>query len=671
MMLVQSPMVPWLVLVCIAAVSTLPESHADQTTVQTSFCAGYNITVHTTPVTFAAATADCRREKLFILRLKDYNRRRNVACFKNITDGFMDNGTSDIWLRNYNRLNATINLETELVRNLTELASTAMQPFICAKDWNECEDPATKCPAGTFCENVKGGYVCEACGQGNALGRSTVDGRTGLVTCEIGYHWTCSSGNCPRDSETPAKLVCENQVLTNLPECAVGTPSFPGGYDASNVIIDPNTSTFACAAGYYAQCTANTTCAGGLNNLPAIASQQAVRLVWTNLPTCHQLGQITCSGTRHWTGITSDVAIAKQACQEANTTLMNDLYLTTLSPFNRSCLLAANRPVWLFDSTGNGEVFKSSLEAAAFIPAAANAGYLFICLPIDYRQQLAASAPDVDTSLENPTCLSGSEEYTCNASLNHGPSDFTLCLPYCVQRPAALELKSTAFCHGFNLTISLESVPYSVGSKFCREQNSNLVRKTFHERLMTTKCYIDVLAKLNASGVNTVWTKSPGRVAGRYNLATDVSEHIYSKTKSAADAIICASDWDECTHGTPCPAGFACTNLKGSYRCDRVLCPATSISNGAIGEANLKVKVRPTCDTGYTAVAKATCKDEGWSWRKEPCQSVDSLLHSTTDEMDTTGAQHQLARQSSAESLLVTLGLGHLLILTTIQLFLV
>ncbi|XP_065194961.1 uncharacterized protein LOC135826258 [Sycon ciliatum] len=295
MMLVQSPMVPWLVLVFTAAVSTLPESHADQTTVQTLFCAGYDITVHTTPVTFAAATADCRREKLFILRLKDYNRRRNVECFTNITDGFMDNGTSDIWLRNYNRLNATINLETELVRNLTELASTAMQPFICAKDWNECEDPATKCPAGTFCENLKGGYVCEACGQGNASGRSTVDGRTGLITCEKGYYWTCSAGNCPRDSETPAKLVCKNQVLTNLPECAVGTPSFPSGYDASNVIIDPNTSTFACAAGYYAQCTVNFKCAGGLNNLPAIASQQAGRLVWTNLPTCHQL-VVTGSG---------------------------------------------------------------------------------------------------------------------------------------------------------------------------------------------------------------------------------------------------------------------------------------------------------------------------------------------------------------------------------------
>ncbi|XP_065194487.1 uncharacterized protein LOC135825792 [Sycon ciliatum] len=226
---------------------------------------------------------------------------------------------------------------------------------------------------------------------------------------------------------------------------------------------------------------------------------------------------------------------------------------------------------------------------------------------------------------------------------------------------------STAFCHGFNLTISLDSVRYSAGNKFCREQNSNLLRKTFHDLLITTQCYIDVLAKLKASGLNTVLMRSTGKVAGHYNLVTG----IISPTKSAANAVICASDWDECQHGTPCTADFTCKNLKGSHKCDRVLCPATSISNGTIGEANLKVKVRPTCDAGYTAVANATCKNEGWSWKKEPCQSVASLLNGTTDETVTTGAQHHVGGQSSAESLLVTLGLGHLLILTAIQLFLV
>ncbi|XP_065195383.1 uncharacterized protein LOC135826709 [Sycon ciliatum] len=73
-----------------------------------------------------------------------------------------------------------------------------------------------------------------------------------------------------------------------------GTPTLPSGYNSSTAVIDPTTSTFRCAEGYYEQCTGNTICAGGPLNHTAVARQQDGELVWANLPTCHPIYRNDC-----------------------------------------------------------------------------------------------------------------------------------------------------------------------------------------------------------------------------------------------------------------------------------------------------------------------------------------------------------------------------------------
>eukprot|EP00117_Sycon_ciliatum_P047596 scpid101017/ scgid33988/ len=213
MMLAQSPMASWLVLVvCIATLSALPKSHGKKQAALAPtgniLCGGYNMRIFTQPATFSDSVSQCKSIGMKILRHKAHKLRKRYPCFINIAKFLLDRNISDIWLLNPYRLNnsdGTLHLDTGLVTTTSYQSETATQPFICAKDRNECEDPTTTCQPGTYCRNVKRGYDCQPCGHGNDAGRRQVDAESGLVTCQVGFHWTCSNGPCPRISAEPAQ----------------------------------------------------------------------------------------------------------------------------------------------------------------------------------------------------------------------------------------------------------------------------------------------------------------------------------------------------------------------------------------------------------------------------------------------------------------------------------
>eukprot|EP00117_Sycon_ciliatum_P017971 scpid105147/ scgid16760/ len=164
--------------------------------------------IFTQPATFSDSHSECASIGMKILRYKAHKLRKDYQCFMNIKEILLDSDISDIWLLNPRRMNesaSTLHLETGVANTTSHQSETAKQPFICAKDRNECEDPTTTCQPGTYCRNVKRGYDCQPCGHGNDAGRRQVDAESGLVTCQVGFHWTCSNGPCPRISAEPAQ----------------------------------------------------------------------------------------------------------------------------------------------------------------------------------------------------------------------------------------------------------------------------------------------------------------------------------------------------------------------------------------------------------------------------------------------------------------------------------
>ncbi|XP_065195382.1 uncharacterized protein LOC135826708 [Sycon ciliatum] len=127
-------------------------------------CGGYNMRLYTQPATFSSAVSQCNSIGMKILRQKAHKLRKHYPCFMAITDFLLHSDISDIWLVNPRRMNesaSTLHLETGVANTTSHQSETAKQPFICAKDRNECEDSATTCRPGTYCRNMKGGYKCQ------------------------------------------------------------------------------------------------------------------------------------------------------------------------------------------------------------------------------------------------------------------------------------------------------------------------------------------------------------------------------------------------------------------------------------------------------------------------------------------------------------------------------
>eukprot|EP00117_Sycon_ciliatum_P046251 scpid104559/ scgid33150/ len=139
MMLAQSPMASWLVLVvCIATLSALPKSHGKKQAALAPtgniLCGGYNMRIFTQPATFSDSHSECASIGMKILRYKAHKLRKDYQCFMNIKEILLDSDISDIWLLNPRRMNesaGTLHLNTSLAAT-SHQSENATQPFICA-----------------------------------------------------------------------------------------------------------------------------------------------------------------------------------------------------------------------------------------------------------------------------------------------------------------------------------------------------------------------------------------------------------------------------------------------------------------------------------------------------------------------------------------------------------
>eukprot|EP00117_Sycon_ciliatum_P019923 scpid66057/ scgid17905/ len=335
--------------------------------------------------------------------------------------------------------------------------------------------------------------------------------------------------------------------------------------------------------------------------------------------------QIQCGSAIYMTGTTSDLASSRKACLNANSVLMTDLYLGTLSAQERGCVLSRSNPVWLLDSRGEGEVFDPRVGIEDFIQPK-DGPYDFICLPSNYTKLMARLAPDVNTTREIQFCNSMKESYVCDGSgIIIRQKQLNLCLPRC--SPQAPAVPSSRFvCSGFNVTLNMRSSPFSVANAECSTQKIRLLRYNDFAKLNMTSCFRDELAKLGEAGKSTFWLRYPGNAdwqRGSYNLDTGSMSPVTSRTKSHADAFICAEDWNECKASTSCPPDFQCVNLKGTFMCNRDRCLTKDVDNGILNVTALSAVASAVCEEGYSPHGKASCQADGWVHNETLCVKND------------------------------------------------
>ncbi|XP_065195941.1 uncharacterized protein LOC135827361 [Sycon ciliatum] len=393
-------------------------------------------------------------------------------------------------------------------------------------------------------------------------GRMSADALTGFVTCQPGYYWSCSGGPCTRNPRHAVPPVCKDDEWLNLPTCAAGSPSVPTGYDSSNAVIDATTSSFHCAPGFYERCTLPN-CAGGINNTAATARTVNGALVWNNLPTCHKFDTFECGVSTYLTGQATSLSNARRSCLDADTVLLSDHYLRAMTPGNRGCLLGRPRPIWLFPTHGEGEVFNGNDTVMDFVSASLGA-YDFVCLPHNYSLIMAASAPEVSSMGERLRCKTEPETYICNASVVIRGNTSIICLPHCT-KPVPSAPKSI-ICSGYNVSVNHLATSYSLARQVCKDQGNTILKSKVISKFRTFPCFSAEIAVLTKNGASSIWTRYTNKKPGRYSLQTNSTDLIYSQTRARADAFICALDVDECATG-PCGAGNVCRNTKGSYVC--------------------------------------------------------------------------------------------------------
>ncbi|XP_065194962.1 uncharacterized protein LOC135826259 [Sycon ciliatum] len=416
-------------------------------------------------------------------------------------------------------------------------------------------------------------------------------------------------------------LLCIS-ALAVLPECQGveqdNVTSFPDDDNSTGLVVSAMTGTLECDRGYYTNCSAPPCTNGRGNNATTTQTKVNGTALRSKLLRCEEFSQIQCGSAIYLTGTTSDLNSSRQACLNASSVLMNDLYLGTLSAQERGCVLNRSNPVWLLDSTGRGEVFDPQDGVQGFIRPS-NGPYDFVCLPSNYAQLLATLTPDVNTTGEVHTCRTMTESYVCDARVILGEKQLNLCLPRCMHQAPA-EPTSRFYCNGFNVTFQLKSVPVSVAAAKCLAQENRMLRFKDFRRLNRSLCFRDKLDELTKTGKGTFWLRFNTRGSrGSYDLRTGEVNKGVSWTKSPTDAFICAFDWDECKFSTPCEAGFECINLKGDYVCNRVNCPAKQVNDGTLNVTQLHTDSSPACVEGYMPLRNASCQADGWVHNETLC----------------------------------------------------
>eukprot|EP00117_Sycon_ciliatum_P005157 scpid27762/ scgid9219/ len=311
-----------------------------------------------------------------------------------------------------------------------------------------------------------------------------------------------------------------------------GPPGFPSGYDSSSIVIDSTTGNVRCADGHYSHCR-SPPCAGGAGNIPAKSRAEGGKLIWYNLPTCRPY-TVQCGASAYLTGrLVSETAAAKR-CRDAGTAMLSALYLGTLSPQDRGCVLDRPSPVWIMNARGRNSVFDPSDGAQDFMDAKGG-DYDFVCLPVDYKQIMGSSLPGVKMAGSTPQCPARSQMTMCNASVAMHGKQFQMCLPTCGQRQPMKYNSSILICNGLNMSINLLPTTYQAALHECKRLGADMLSERDHRMLSGTRCLKDALASLNSSGMARLWMKQ--RVL---HTATGEAGNVISRAMSRADGFICS-----------------------------------------------------------------------------------------------------------------------------------
>ncbi|XP_065182041.1 uncharacterized protein LOC135812699 [Sycon ciliatum] len=400
--------------------------------------------------------------------------------------------------------------------------------------------------------------------------------------------------SCGSRARAPPALTVTLVLLLGLavvlPSCHTASidmpnvPGYPAEYDSEHAIIDAATSAFSCEEGYYERC-ASPPCAGGVERTPASAGLVDGRLTWTNLPTCEEMGTFTCGASTYLHGDNrTTLSSARQSCLNANSTLLNHLFLASLSGEERGCVLDRANPNWNVDANGRRYAFDRDHDDFT-IPQGDGAVFAFVCLPTNYKSLMASSAPDVDTRSEVLRCRGLPEVYSCEHEDTTfvsmpGYVEFHLCLPQCSNQAPLPPTQELAFGE---FSVTFNKYEHGVTAPVARSECKRQGRQLLHVKdLNAFKFHLFFAIKLKFSSLEDIWVVNSGRRIAKYYIQRRyiVNEELHSR--SFAHGFICTKDVsaNRCIGQNRCPEnhqcihkgkGFAC---KGTRRCDgEALCP--------------------------------------------------------------------------------------------------
>ncbi|XP_065182042.1 uncharacterized protein LOC135812700 [Sycon ciliatum] len=330
------------------------------------------------------------------------------------------------------------------------------------------------------------------------------------------------------------------------------------------------------------------------------------------LPSCHtasiDMRTFRCGASTYLSGdhgVTLDSA--RQSCLNANSTLLNHLFLATLSAEERGCVLNRANPIWNVDANDRQYAFDAALGVQDFtIPQNDEQVFGFVCLPTNYKSLMASSAPAVDTRSEVLRCRGLPEVYSCNDQVNIPDREpFNLCLPRCSnQAPFPPTHNFTA--GEYRVTITELSVTSPVARSQCKLQGLKLMR---YKDLPSLIGHPQFAVKLNFGGMSDIWMLNKGRKIAKYALRNPqlhLPVNVLRHSTVSASGFVCIKDIspDRCLGEQLCPENHKCVSTSKGYECRGI---------------NRCVAVEETCNFIYPVCVNS---DIGFKCEREPAPAV-------------------------------------------------